>query len=184
MAKNITSTQPQISLFGTSPSVWLNQRVNYSLWEFAYIFLIKHKNVYYWIELEKKLEELKKKKITKPVEAAKSAPPKEKEMELSEEEKAKQKSKPISSTAVPGTPWCVVWTRDKRVFFYNPSEKISLWERPHLLVGRLDVDKLVKEPPAGAAVEAQNNPASAAVNGAKKKSNDVNRTEPPLKKHK
>jgi len=156
---------------------YFNTTTNQSVWD-------KPKCLIESNELEKKLEELKKKKIIKPIEAPKSSQPKEKEIELNEEEKAKQKSKPISSTAVPGTPWCVVWTRDKRVFFYNPSEKISLWDRPHLLVGRLDVDKLVKEPPAGAVVEFQNNSTSAPVNEAKKKFNDANRTEPPLKKHK
>lgn len=102
--------------------------------------------------LETKLEELKKKKIEKPIETKKAYQKNSnisvaaESDELTEEEKAKLKSKPISSTAVPGTPWCVVWTRDKRVFFYNPSEKISLWERPAVLIGRLDVDKLIKEP--------------------------------------
>ncbi len=46
-----------------------------------------------------------------------------------------------------GTPWCVVWTRDGRVFFYNPSEHVSLWERPAILKGRTDVDKMVSEAP-------------------------------------
>ena len=46
-----------------------------------------------------------------------------------------------------GTPLCVVWTRDGRVFFYNPSEHVSLWERPAILKGRSDVDKLLNEPP-------------------------------------
>uniref|UniRef100_A0A915DP02 FF domain-containing protein n=1 Tax=Ditylenchus dipsaci TaxID=166011 RepID=A0A915DP02_9BILA len=32
-------------------------------------------------------------------------------------------SKPVSSTAIPGTPWCVVWTGDKKVFFYNLRSK-------------------------------------------------------------
>ena len=32
----------------------------------------------------------------------------------------KDKSRPMSSTPVPGTPWCVVWTGDSRSFFYNP----------------------------------------------------------------
>jgi hypothetical protein len=94
------------------------------------------------------LEELKKKKIEKPLvkkQPAIESAPKE-DAEMSEEEKAKQKSKPISSTPIPGTPWCVVWTRDKRVFFYNPSERVSLWERPAALIGRNDVDKLLKEP--------------------------------------
>ena len=152
------------------------------------------------IELEAKLDKLKKKRIEKPVEVKKPQQKAEKEVELTEEEKAKQRSKPISSTAVPGTPWCVVWTRDKRVFFYNPSEKVSLWERPHLLLGRLDVDKLVKEPPANAVADlssestnVSNNNSSPNTNSnvnnsnVKKKSHtadNVSSTEPPLKKHK
>lgn len=42
---------------------------------------------------------------------------------------------------------CVVWTGDGRVFFYNPSSRISVWERPDDLVGRQDVDKMVSTPP-------------------------------------
>ncbi|KAL1115966.1 hypothetical protein AAG570_005461 [Ranatra chinensis] len=57
------------------------------------------------------------------------------------------KSKPVSSTPVPGTPWCVVWTGDGRVFFYNPSSRTSVWERPDELSGRTDVDKMVSTPP-------------------------------------
>lgn len=58
------------------------------------------------------------------------------------EEAAKQparpqdKSRPISSTAIQGTPWCVVWTGDSRVFFYNPSTRTSVWERPEDLIGK------------------------------------------------
>lgn len=73
-----------------------------------------------------------------------------------EEEKAKQapakpqdKSRPISSTPIAGTPWCVVWTGDGRVFFYNPSTRTSVWERPEDLVGRADVDKAVAQTPTG-----------------------------------
>lgn len=60
-----------------------------------------------------------------------------------EADKAKQaakpqdKSRPISSTPISGTPWCVVWTGDSRVFFYNPSTRTSVWERPEDLIGRL-----------------------------------------------
>jgi transcription elongation regulator 1 len=163
------------------------------------------------LALESRLETLKAKKIERPAilaetarKPAKSAAASEsKESELSEEEKAKQRSKPISSTAVPGTPWCVVWTRDKRVFYYNPSEKVSLWERPTILVGRLDVDKLVKEPPAGAVADLAPGGAAASTNvsntsnnsspnsnsnvnnsNVKKKSSSVIHSEPPLKKHK
>lgn len=41
----------------------------------------------------------------------------------------------------------MVWTGDGRVFFYNPSSRISVWERPDDLVGRQDVDKMVSTPP-------------------------------------
>ncbi|CAG2101002.1 unnamed protein product [Medioppia subpectinata] len=43
--------------------------------------------------------------------------------------------------------WCVVWTGDGRVFFYNPSTRTSLWECPQELQNRSDVEKLVKGPP-------------------------------------
>ncbi|XP_035912606.1 transcription elongation regulator 1 [Anopheles stephensi] len=69
-----------------------------------------------------------------------------------DEEKAKankpqDKSRPISSTPISGTPWCVVWTGDGRVFFYNPSTRTSVWERPDDLKERADVDKAVLVPP-------------------------------------
>ena len=41
----------------------------------------------------------------------------------------------------------MVWTGDERVFFYNPSQRASVWERPEDLQGRADVDKLVQAPP-------------------------------------
>ncbi|NWZ97172.1 TCRG1 regulator, partial [Nesospiza acunhae] len=49
-----------------------------------------------------------------------------KEEEMTEEEKAAQKAKPVATTPIPGTPWCVVWTGDERV---------------------ADVDKIIQEPP-------------------------------------
>lgn len=69
-----------------------------------------------------------------------------------EEEKAKaakpqDKTRPISSTPISGTPWCVVWTGDGRVFFYNPSTRTSVWERPDDLKERSDVDKAISVPP-------------------------------------
>uniref|UniRef100_A0A1L8DIB5 Putative transcription factor n=1 Tax=Nyssomyia neivai TaxID=330878 RepID=A0A1L8DIB5_9DIPT len=69
-----------------------------------------------------------------------------------EEEKAKaaklqDKTRPISSTPISGTPWCVVWTGDGRVFFYNPSTRTSVWERPEDLLERADVDKAVSTRP-------------------------------------
>ncbi|KAI5741424.1 hypothetical protein M8J76_013512 [Diaphorina citri] len=87
---------------------------------------------------------------------AKEAERKKKEEEEEQERKRKEeeeqkaaadRSKPVSSTPVPGTPWCVVWTGDGRVFFYNPSSRTSVWERPEDLVSRSDVDKMVSSPP-------------------------------------
>ncbi|KAI6232887.1 hypothetical protein M3Y99_00975400 [Aphelenchoides fujianensis] len=62
-------------------------------------------------------------------------------------EKPENKNRPVSSTAVPGTPWCVVWTRDEKVFFFNPSTKTSVWERPPDLYNRADVDIMVTKRP-------------------------------------
>lgn len=60
--------------------------------------------------------------------------------------KQKEGMKPISTTAVPGTAWCVVWTDKNRVFYFNPSTKTSVWERPAELRDREDVDKMVSNP--------------------------------------
>ncbi|CAK6957198.1 transcription elongation regulator 1 isoform X1 [Scomber scombrus] len=70
-----------------------------------------------------------------------------KEEEMTEEEKAAQKARPVATNPIPGTPWCVVWTGDERVFFYNPTTRLSMWDRPEELVGRSDVDKHIQEPP-------------------------------------
>ena len=47
---------------------------------------------------------------------------------------------------MPGTPWCVVWTGDHRSFFYNPTTKLSVWEKPAEMVGRSDVAKMLESP--------------------------------------
>ncbi|XP_071828462.1 transcription elongation regulator 1-like isoform X3 [Apostichopus japonicus] len=62
-----------------------------------------------------------------------------------EEEKAAERARPIATKPVPGTPWCLVWTGDGRVFYYNPSCKLSLWEKPEDLEGRMDVDRMLQE---------------------------------------
>ncbi|XP_017130665.1 transcription elongation regulator 1 isoform X2 [Drosophila elegans] len=61
--------------------------------------------------------------------------------------KQTDKSRPVTSTPIAGTPWCVVWTGDARVFFYNPSTRTSVWDRPEDLMNREDVDKAVNERP-------------------------------------
>lgn len=108
---------------------YYNSKSGESVWE-------KPKCLLDLAEIPARLEALKKKRIEKKFE------------DMTEEEKAKARSKPMSSTPVPGTPWCVVWTRDSKVFFYNPSEKVSSWERPAILKGRTDVDKMVSESPS------------------------------------
>ena len=42
---------------------------------------------------------------------------------------------------------CVVWTGDGRVFFFNPSTRCSVWEKPEELRNRTDVDKLIANTP-------------------------------------
>ncbi|XP_071419823.1 transcription elongation regulator 1-like protein isoform X2 [Pithys albifrons albifrons] len=56
-------------------------------------------------------------------------------------------NKPVASTPVPGSPWCVVWTGDDRVFFFNPSMQLSVWERPRDLRHRGDIARLLQDPP-------------------------------------
>lgn len=68
---------------------------------------------------------------------------------------AKQSMKPVSTTAIAGTPWCVVWTDRGRVFYFNPSTKTSVWERPVELRGRDDVDQMISNPPAIVAIQQQ-----------------------------
>ena len=70
-------------------------------------------------------------------------------------DKPKDKSRPVSSTPVSGTPWCVVWTGDGRVFFYNPTTKTSVWERPPEMAGRPDVTEMLKSSAAAEKVKAK-----------------------------
>ncbi|NXF12067.1 TCRGL protein, partial [Smithornis capensis] len=56
-------------------------------------------------------------------------------------------NKPVASTPVPGSPWCVVWTGDDRVFFFNPSMQLSVWEQPLDLRHRGDIRRLLRDPP-------------------------------------
>ncbi|KAB5555761.1 hypothetical protein PHYPO_G00037820 [Pangasianodon hypophthalmus] len=55
--------------------------------------------------------------------------------------------RPVASTPVPGSPWCVVWTGDDRVFFFNPTMQLSVWEKPVDLKDRGDLNKIIEDPP-------------------------------------
>lgn len=59
----------------------------------------------------------------------------------------KDNLRPVSTTSIPGTPWCVVWTNKNTVFYFNPSTKTSVWDRPSSLRERKDVDDLISKPP-------------------------------------
>ncbi|GIY47573.1 hypothetical protein CEXT_636241 [Caerostris extrusa] len=57
------------------------------------------------------------------------------------------KSRPVCSIPVPGSKWCIVWTGEERVFYYDAELKISVWEMPEELKDRQDVQKLIESPP-------------------------------------
>ncbi|KAG9508791.1 Transcription elongation regulator 1, partial [Fragariocoptes setiger] len=86
-----------------------------------------------------------------------------------DEQMAKDKRKPIATTAVPGSPWCIVWTGDNRVFYYNPSTKKSVWERPNELVGRDDVTSSDKDETPDSSLKPDDKPPSQPIIVAKKK---------------
>ena len=47
--------------------------------------------------------------------------------EKKEDSKPKDPSRPVSSTPVAGTPWCVVWTGDNKVGIeFEPRKKLKL----------------------------------------------------------
>ncbi|KAM5321923.1 LOW QUALITY PROTEIN: transcription elongation regulator 1-like protein [Glossophaga mutica] len=63
------------------------------------------------------------------------------------EDGAAKGSRPVASTPVPGSPWCVVWTGDDRVFFFNPTMQLSVWEKPVDLRHRGDLNRIIRDPP-------------------------------------
>ncbi|XP_056910401.1 transcription elongation regulator 1 isoform X2 [Takifugu flavidus] len=104
-----------------------------------------------------------------------------KEEEMTEEERAAQKARPIATNPIPGTPWCVVWTGDDRVFFYNPTTRLSMWDRPEELIGRSDVDKHIQEPPHKRGVEDSKKTGFNKVEPELTMNNDENQDEEPSK---
>ncbi|KAM6969779.1 transcription elongation regulator 1 [Aplochiton taeniatus] len=127
---------------------YYNNRTLESTWEKPQALLDKEKEIE---KVKERLAQEEAEAIEMEEEEAKAdgANNKEetKEEEMTEEEKAAQKAKPVATNPIPGTPWCVVWTGDDRVFFYNPTTRLSMWDRPEELVGRADVDKNIQEPP-------------------------------------
>ncbi|KAM5240618.1 transcription elongation regulator 1-like protein [Hipposideros larvatus] len=70
------------------------------------------------------------------------------------EDSAAKGSRPVASTPVPGSPWCVVWTGDDRVFFFNPTMQLSVWEKPVDLRHRGDLNRIIEDPPHKRKLEA------------------------------
>ncbi|ODN01142.1 Transcription elongation regulator 1 [Orchesella cincta] len=123
---------------------YYNSKTNASVWE-------KPPPLLEFEEMQKSVARTNsgKDKSTDKAEGGSSEPQKSKEAKKQTDAKKApgEKCRPISSTPVAGTPWCVVWTGDKRVFFFNPSTKQSVWDRPKDLVGRIDVDELLRNCP-------------------------------------
>ncbi|XP_053524589.1 transcription elongation regulator 1-like protein [Artibeus jamaicensis] len=63
------------------------------------------------------------------------------------EDRVAKGSRPVASAPVPGSPWCVVWTGDDRVFFFNPTMQLSVWEKPVDLRHRGDLNRIIRDPP-------------------------------------
>ena len=57
--------------------------------------------------------------------------------------------KPVASAVVPGTGWHVVWTENSRHFFFNPTSKTSIWEKPVELESDVRIDEIIKAGPDG-----------------------------------
>ncbi|XP_047464354.1 transcription elongation regulator 1-like protein isoform X2 [Mugil cephalus] len=70
----------------------------------------------------------------------------EEEEEEEGSEEGRKDRRPVASAPVPGSPWCVVWTKDDQVFFFNPTIHLSVWERPEELMGR-DISRIIEDPP-------------------------------------
>ncbi|CAK7302676.1 Transcription elongation regulator 1-like protein [Vulpes lagopus] len=49
---------------------------------------------------------------------------------------------------------CVVWTGDDRVFFFNPTMQLSVWEKPMDLKNRGDLNRIIEDPPHKRKLEA------------------------------
>eukprot|EP00731_Ephydatia_muelleri_P020676 Em0013g403a len=56
---------------------------------------------------------------------------------------------PIASVAITGTPWCVVWTSDQKMFYFNAVKRLSMWSMPEELEDNPQVTKVIDEPPWG-----------------------------------
>ncbi|KAI4557725.1 hypothetical protein MJG53_018478 [Ovis ammon polii x Ovis aries] len=73
---------------------------------------------------------------------------------VTSEDSTPKGTRPVASAPVPGSPWCVVWTGDDRVFFFNPTMQLSVWEKPMDLRNRGDLNRIIEDPPHKRKLEA------------------------------
>lgn len=57
--------------------------------------------------------------------------------------------RPIASVPVVGTPWSVVWSSDERTFFFNATNRTSVWSIPEELEGNEALETVLDNPPGG-----------------------------------
>ena len=68
-------------------------------------------------------------------------------------------TKPVHSTSVPGTEWCVVWTNDDKVFFFNAVINKSVWQIPPEIKDNPVAIKLMERNPDSVAEPNSDTPA-------------------------
>ena len=66
-----------------------------------------------------------------------------------EREAAASAARPISSRPIPGKPWHVVFTGNGKVFFFNKTTRVSVWEVPTELADVSNLEKLMRPPREG-----------------------------------
>jgi hypothetical protein len=59
----------------------------------------------------------------------------------------KKGTRPIESVPIPGTPWSIVFTNDKRRFFFDATLRKSVWSMPSELENLPSVMKILENPP-------------------------------------
>ena len=69
-------------------------------------------------------------------------PPHKQEQIVKEEPKG---PRPVKSIPIAGTPWSVVWSSDNRRFFFNATNRTSVWNVPEDLENNPLVHKILEE---------------------------------------
>lgn len=57
--------------------------------------------------------------------------------------------RPVKSIAIAGTPWSVVWSSDNRRFFFNATNRTSVWNIPEDLETNPFIHKILEEEAEG-----------------------------------